>query len=112
MGSTIVQLRESFPSVGSTSERPHARRPRQNTLAPLTPLAANGDFAHFVAGSRTDRNYALNVRLDYRLMPRIVVYGGYDLDNRSSQAVIDGQSFDGEFDYDKNTVYVGLQASY
>lgn len=72
----------------------------------------NGDFAHFVAGSRTDRNFALNLRVDYRLMPRVVVYGGYDLDNRSSQAVINGQSFDGEFDYDKNTVYVGLQASY
>lgn len=63
-----------------------------------------GSFVHFIGGDRADQNYALNLRVDYRVRPRLSVYAGYDLDNRASDQ--------GQFEYDRNTLYVGLQATY
>jgi opacity protein-like surface antigen len=80
---------------------------KQEWIPRLTTQAMLGySHADFVNArpSRQDQSFNFSVRADYRLLKKLSVYGGYELDNRASDLDF--------FEYDKNTIYVGVRAFY
>ncbi len=78
---------------------------KQEWFPRLTTQVTTGySYADFVGLARHDETLFLNLRADYRLLPKVSVYAGYDLDDRTSN--------NGAFEYDRSVLYVGLRAFY